>query len=82
MRFLVDAQLPPAIWQQAADKGSVVVTKDEDFAVLAHLHPPGARVVWIRYGNLRKPELIGRFSGAWPEIVDALTRGEHLIELI
>lgn len=107
MRFLVDAQLPPAlaawlraqgheaahvfdlgltraedavIWQRAEATVSVIVTKDEDFAVRAQLHP-GPPVVWIRVGNTRNADLLRRAAAMWPRVIEALALGEALIEL-
>jgi predicted nuclease of predicted toxin-antitoxin system len=69
------------IWQHAIETGSVIVSKDEDFAVRAQLRKHGPTVVWVRYGNVRRAELIRQFQQALPAIVDGVARGEHLIEL-
>ena len=108
MRFLVDAQLPPAlarrlealghIAEHVADRrmtsasddavrgyassvGAVIVTKDEDFAV-RRLLADGPSVVWLRVGNTRRTVLLDRFESELPRIVDALERGETLVELV
>lgn len=108
MRFLVDAQLPPAlarwltergeeadhlidldmlratdeaIWRLAAERGAVVVSKDEDFALRAQLRSGGPQVVWVRWGNLRTGELLRRWGEQWPHLRAALERGEPLLEL-
>jgi len=108
VRFIVDAQLPPAlaawltaqghdavhvfelpliraddsaIWQHALQTTAVIVTKDEDFAVMSQVRSPGPPVIWIRIGNTRKAELLRRVTTVWPLVVDALARGETLIEL-
>jgi predicted nuclease of predicted toxin-antitoxin system len=107
LRFLVDAQLPPALARQveslghtaehvadsgrakaadnairayAAETGAVIVTKDEDFAVYRFLHE-GPAVVWVRIGNTRRGELLRRFGAEFPAIVEALERGETLVEI-
>lgn len=76
MKFIVDAQLPPAlaawlrekghdavavrevglheagdgaIWSYARKEAAIVVTKDEDFALLAAAAPE-ARILWVRIG--------------------------------
>ena len=109
MRFIVDAQLPPAlarwltaqgyeaehvfdvglaeapdavIWRRATENVAVVVSKDDDFALRAQMGTSGLAVVWVRYGNVRRVELLRRFTAAWPGIVDALSRGETLVELL
>lgn len=108
MRFLVDAQLPPAlarrlvslghaaehvfdiglttaddrtIEQFAANAGSVIVTKDEDFAVRHPFREKGPAVMWVRVGNLRKAALIARIETALPDSLRALERGDTLVEI-
>ncbi len=58
---------------------SVIVTKDEDVAVRARLRP-GPPVVWIRVGNTRNADLVRRAAALWPRVIEALTRGETLID--
>jgi predicted nuclease of predicted toxin-antitoxin system len=109
MRFLVDAQLPPAlarwlatkghaaehvgdcglggatdraIWEYAANFGAVIVTKDEDFAQRKALLGDGPTVVWIRLPNTRRREMLVWFETILPRIMEALERGETLVEVI
>lgn len=109
MRFLVDAQLPPAlarwltergheayhvmdrdlqsasdrsIWDYSLQTRSIIVTKDEDFAQRKALTARGPTVVWIRLPNARRRDLLVWFEIALPAIMDALERGETLIEVI
>ncbi len=108
MRFLVDAQLPPAlarwlvaagheaehvgdvglgdaqdqaIWAYAVGVGAVIVSKDEDFAQRKVMKNAGPPIVWIRRPNTRRRELLVWFEAVLPGIVDALERGESLIEV-
>lgn len=107
MRFLVDAQLPPALarwiashghWAEhvadcglvsapdgairayAANTDAVIVTKDEDF-VIHRLLSGGPAVVWVRAGNTRRVELLRRFDAGFAEIIDALERGDRVVEI-
>ncbi len=109
MRFLIDAQLPPAlarwlesrghdaehvadrglsaaedraIWRHAAATGAILVTKDEDFALIRTLEQEGPSVLWIRLGNTRRKELLEWFERILPAALRALERGDSLIELI
>ena len=109
MRFLVDAQLPPAlarwlaaqgheaehisdcglggaadtaIWNYAAGVNAVIVTKDEDFAQRKALDRSGPVTVWIRLPNTRRRELLVRFETVLPRLLQALERGETLIEIL
>ena len=69
------------IWDHASRQNAVIVTKDEDFAVLSTLRTNGPAVVWIRVGNTRKQALVAWFERVLPNIEQALARGERLIEL-
>lgn len=109
MRFVVDAQLPPAlarwlaavgheaehvgdiglgdakdsaIWAYALATGAVIISKDEDFAQRKALGNGGPAIVWIRLPNTRRRELSVWFEAMLPEILEALERGESLIEVI
>ncbi len=109
MRFLIDAQLPPAlarwlaakgheaehvadiglggatdkaIWEYAVGARSVIISKDEDFAQRKVFKTDGPAVIWIRLPNTRRRELLVWFEGVLPRIVQALERGETLIEII
>jgi predicted nuclease of predicted toxin-antitoxin system len=108
MRFLVDAQLPPAlarwltqrghpashvadhgmttagdkqIWRMAAELGTAIVTKDEDFVHLRGIDPAGPVVVWVRLGNTTRRALLDAFAGVWPHLEHALSAGERLVEV-
>lgn len=108
MRFLVDANLPPAltgwligrghtavhvsetgnasrpdraIWNEALAGEFVVVSKDEDFARRRSLTSHGPPVVWIRLGNTRRAALLAHLDRVWPELEQALQRGEAVVEV-
>jgi predicted nuclease of predicted toxin-antitoxin system len=118
MRFLIDAQLPPALvrwlieagheaehvvdrgmaehvvdrgmqaaseaakWNLALREHAAIVTKDEDFAQRHVVTGTGPAVVWIRLRNTRRSELLAWFKAALPQILEALERGETLIEVV
>jgi predicted nuclease of predicted toxin-antitoxin system len=66
----------------AAEHSAVIVSKDDDFYLWrsqSNDHHPA--VVWVRFGNCRKQELIRRFAELLPAIIRALNSGEKLVEL-
>ena len=69
------------IWDRAVALGAVIVTKDEDFAVRRVLEGDGPPVVWIRFGNTTRPELLRRFAHHLRGVIEALERGESLVEI-
>lgn len=109
MRFLVDAQLPPAlaealrhagrdavhvadlgllaapdrrIWDEAISLSAVLITKDRDFSLLRAASNDGPAILWVRVGNLDNRTLIAQILPALPAIVDAVERGEPVIEFV
>lgn len=108
MRFLIDAQLPPAlarwiaergheaehvgdvglarasdaeIWKHAEATGSVIVTKDEDFARRRALSAAGPQILWVRLPNTRRQALLDAFATIWRDVVAAVERGEPVVEI-
>lgn len=69
------------IWRVANEREAVVISKDEDFVTLATLQTDQAQVVWIRLGNTTKRGLLQWFAPLLPSIVEALERGERLVEV-
>ncbi|MDQ2859988.1 MAG: DUF5615 family PIN-like protein [Pseudomonadota bacterium] len=108
MRFIVDAQLPPAlaewlrerghqaaacrdlglrdaddrsIWERAGSDRAIIITKDEDFAILAGSDRQGRQVLWVRTGNLVNRVLLAQFARAWPQVEGHLLAGVAVVEL-
>lgn len=85
-RHVVDLNLDAAqdleIWNLAKANGYAIVTKDDDYRILADQQrsiPP--QVVWVRLGNCRKDALLRAFQSLLPELRAALAAGEALIEI-
>ena len=70
------------IWQEAISQSAVLITKDQDFAVLRVSRAGGSQIVWLRVGNVTNDELIARFTAVLGNIVKAVERGEALVEVI
>lgn len=78
----LDAVSDGIIWQYAKERGMTIVTKDEDFQILANRQnsiPP--QVVWIRLGNCRKAALLDAFSRITPSLRELLAAGNAVIEI-
>jgi predicted nuclease of predicted toxin-antitoxin system len=69
-------------WAYAIQVGAVIVTKDEDFAERRARAVDGPSIVWIRVGNVSRRDLLTWYRFRLPVIVDALERGETLIEIV
>jgi predicted nuclease of predicted toxin-antitoxin system len=70
-----------AIWDRATTTKGAIITKDEDFANRKALHADGPPIVWIRFGNASRSELLARIEAHWPAALEALARGDGVIEL-
>jgi len=109
VKFLVDAQLPPAlarwlgedgheavhvvevgllsardtdIWAHARQSGSVLVTKDEDFAARSAQDQSAPIVIWLRVGNASNRQLHAWFAPRLPVILRSIAQGDRLIEVV
>jgi predicted nuclease of predicted toxin-antitoxin system len=68
------------IWKWAAERDAIVISKDEDFHNRVVVGRP-PRLIWIRWGNVRKKPLIEKLELLWPEIVASFLEGEWELEL-
>ena len=71
-----------SIWKHAVENGFVLMTKDEDFIILARQRVRGPQVVWIRLGNITNAALQAALDPLLDEIVNGLRAGERLIEVL
>ena len=67
------------IWAHAVTTGAVVVTKDEDFAIL-RARVGGLQVLWLRIGNATNAKLLDYLDRIWPQALSCLERGEAIVE--
>jgi predicted nuclease of predicted toxin-antitoxin system len=70
------------IWRHARETDACIVTKDEDFVLLHAVDRRGPPVVWIRIGNATRDALLHRLSPLWLGVVEALERGETIVEVV
>jgi predicted nuclease of predicted toxin-antitoxin system len=73
---LTDSQ----IWDEAKRLGCVLVTKDADFFDRMALIGPPPQVVWARFGNMRRNDIISLFVRDWPQIAELLISSD-LVEV-
>jgi predicted nuclease of predicted toxin-antitoxin system len=71
----------PVIWSHAIANNQIVVSKDEDFLLLASRPGDAGRMVWVRLGNCRNPVLLAAFDRTRDALLQALAAGQRVIEL-
>lgn len=59
----------------------MIVTKDEDFAIIAAAGGDTPTLVWVRIGNTRRAALLAWFEPLIDQIVSMVEAGNRLIEL-
>lgn len=69
------------IWDLAVREGYMIVTKDHDFVEWSRHRMPRARVLWVRFGNMRRDLLLARMDVAWASLRDALAGEAAVIEI-
>lgn len=74
-------ELDPVVWRRALETGAVIVSKDEDFAVMVRASREGPSVVWLRTGNGTTRDLIAFLAPVWSGIEARLQAGDRLIEI-
>ncbi len=72
------------IWLHALKSGAIIVTKDEDFATAARTAKGNDApvVVWLRIGNATNPVLRSWFEPRLAGIVQLVTEGNRIIEVV
>lgn len=69
------------IFETARQAGAVVLTKDSDFLDIQDRFGPPPQILWITCGNTSNARLKEILSGALPQAMELLRRGEPLVEI-
>jgi predicted nuclease of predicted toxin-antitoxin system len=71
-----------AIWEHAKAHDMIIVTKDEDFPLMADRWGSiPSQVVWVPLGNCRKAALLHAFGSLLPDLRTLLDDGGSVIEI-
>ncbi|MGA9091168.1 MAG: DUF5615 family PIN-like protein [Bradyrhizobium sp.] len=70
------------IWDEAISRSAVLVTKDRDFPLRRAARSDGPAILWVRVGNASNRKLIELALRALPAIINAIERGEAVIEFV
>ena len=69
------------LWQSAIFENRIMVSKDEDFFILATRPNDVGQLLWLRVGNCRTPMLLAAFDRAWHNIEQAFQSGQRIVEV-
>ena len=70
------------IWDEAISRSAVLITKDRDFPLFRAATNAGPAILSVRVGNTDNRTLIAQMLRSLPAIIDAVERGETVIEFI
>lgn len=79
MRDASDADIA----HRARQTGAILMMRDKDFASHAGGDGPDVwfQVVWVRLGNTANADLIEVLGETWPDIMEAISRGDPVVEV-
>jgi len=69
------------LWRIAGEEGRIVISKDEDFFILATRPADSGRLLWLRIGNCRTVGLLALLNRRWEEIEQAFGSGQRIVEM-
>lgn len=69
------------IVERAIALASVVVTKDEDFAIRSDARGAPPQILWLRIGHCRNGPLVKALAASIATACKAFERGERIVEI-
>ncbi|NBB78262.1 MAG: hypothetical protein GVY36_02280 [Verrucomicrobia bacterium] len=69
------------IWEIAAREKQIVISKDEDFFILATRPEDMGSLLWLRFGNCRTRDLLATLNKNWDAIESAFFEGQRIVEV-
>jgi predicted nuclease of predicted toxin-antitoxin system len=69
------------LWQEAIAENRIVISKDEDFFILATRPNDAGQLLWLRVGNCRTQALLTALHQSWSAIEQAFQSGQRIVEL-
>jgi predicted nuclease of predicted toxin-antitoxin system len=70
-----------ALWRLAGEEGRIMISKDEDFLILATRPKDSGRLLWLRTGNCRTSDLLTLMNRQWAAIEQAFEGGQRIVEM-
>jgi len=68
------------LWSEALAGDRIMVSKDEDFFILAMRVDDSGKLLWLRVGNCRTAALIAAFEKSLSAILAAFGEGQRIVE--
>lgn len=69
------------IWETCLKEERVLISKDEDFFILATRPGDSGRLLWLRIGNCRTKDLLTMLNCRWAAIKAAFAESQRVVEI-
>jgi len=69
------------VWRHASANNLIVISKDEDFYILATIPGNQTKFLWIRVGNCRNKALLEIMEKQFPNAIAAFESGALIVEI-
>lgn len=69
------------LWRTAKEEGRIMISKDEDFFILAMRPNDTGYLLWLRIGNCRTTDLLAQLNQRWVNIEQAFEGGQRIVEV-
>ena len=70
-----------SVWNLAGEENRILITKDEDFFILATRAGENGKLLWLRMGNCRTSALLSFLNLRWDSIMAEFENNERIVEL-
>jgi predicted nuclease of predicted toxin-antitoxin system len=69
------------LWNLAIEEERIMISKDEDFFILAMRPKDSGRLLWLRIGNCRTTNMLTLLNQRWNAIEQAFSEGQRIVEV-
>lgn len=69
------------LWNLAFEEERIMISKDEDFFILAMRPKDSGRLLWLRVGNCRTTDLLTLLNQRWSAIEASFSAGQRIVEV-
>lgn len=70
-----------SLWLIAKEEERVMMSKDDDFFILAMRPKDESKLLWLRVGNCRTIDLLSLMNNQWSQIEQMFVSGQQIVEV-
>lgn len=69
------------LWRIIKEENRIMISKDEDFFILATRPNDTGSLLWLRMGNCRTNQLLTLINRRWDTIIKAFEENQRIVEV-